>query len=128
MAEPSAGPIHHVALRVADPVASLAFYSGLLGLPEVRRFEESGRVRSVWVGVAGDTVVMLEREVRGAGPASGSGHVLVFEVSDLEEWVARLTVAGQPPVARTENTVYILDPDGHRVGLTVYPRGRLAAG
>lgn len=121
MPPPSVGPIHHVALRVADPEASLAFYSGVLGLPAVRRSGDGGRLRSVWVG-AGDAVLMLEREIKGAGPGAGSGHVLVFEVGDLEEWTDRLERAGRPPIERTESTVYVLDPDGHRVGLTVHPR------
>lgn len=120
MSEPTGSRIHHVAVRVADPVASLAFYSGVLGLPEVRRFLEQGRVRSIWVR-AGDAVLMLEREIKGSGPAAGSGHVLVLEVDDLEEWLARLEAAGRPLIERTASTVYVADPDGHRVGLTVYP-------
>ena len=121
MTPPRAGAIHHVALRVADPEGSLAFYSGVLGLPEVRRFDEGGRVRSIWVR-AGDAVVMLEREIKGADPAAGSGHVLVFEVADLPAWADRLARSGYAIADRTDRTVYVLDPDGHRVGLTVYPR------
>jgi catechol 2,3-dioxygenase-like lactoylglutathione lyase family enzyme len=117
-------PIHHLALRVADPEASLAFYSGVLGLPEVRRFEEDGRVRSIWVR-AGDAVVMLERAIKGAGPQTGSGHVLVLAVVDLDDWVRRLEEAGHPAIDRTASTLYVADPDGHRVGLTVYPRAEL---
>ena len=75
--------IHHVALRVADPEASRAFYAGVLGLAEVRRLDdEGGRVRSIWLR-CGDAVLMLERALKGAGPASGSGHVLVLEVDAL---------------------------------------------
>ena len=124
LSEPTGRRIHHVAIRVADPAASLAFYSGVLGLPEVRRAQEGGRVRSIWVR-AGDAVVMLVREIKGGGPAAGSGHVLVLEVDDLDNWVRLLERAGHPPVARTETTLYVADPDGHRVGLTVYPRERL---
>jgi catechol 2,3-dioxygenase-like lactoylglutathione lyase family enzyme len=118
--------IHHVAIRVADPEASLAFYSGVLGLPEVRRFHEGAGLRSIWVR-AGESVVMLEREIKGGGPATGSGHVLVLEVEDLEDWTARLARAGHQPLARTASTAYYADPDGHRVGLSVYPRGELFA-
>jgi catechol 2,3-dioxygenase-like lactoylglutathione lyase family enzyme len=113
--------IHHVALRVADPDASLAFYGGVLGLAEVRRWEEEGRVRSIWVR-CGDAVLMLERAIRPTGPASGSGHVLVLEVASLAEWEGRLAGAGVPVDDRTEKTLYVFDPDGHRVGLTVFPR------
>ena len=126
MPEPAGSRIHHVAIRVADPVASLAFYSGVLGLPEVRRAQEEGRVRSIWVR-AGDAVLMLEREIKGGGPSAGSGHVLVLEVDDLDRWLGLLELAGHHPVARTASTLYVADPDGHRVGLTVYPRPHLLA-
>jgi catechol 2,3-dioxygenase-like lactoylglutathione lyase family enzyme len=111
--------LHHLALRVADCDRALAFYSGLLGLPEVRRIEEGGRLRAVWVA-AGDAVIMLERTLRGAGPAEGSGHVLAFAAADLPTWEARLAAAGVPIDDRTEHTLFIRDPDGHRVGLSTY--------
>ena len=116
--------IHHVAIRVADPVASLAFYAGVLGLPEVRRAEEDGRVRSIWVR-AGDAVLMLEREIKGSGPGTGSGHVLAFEVESLDEWAGILEQARRPLIERTATTLYIADPDGHRVGLSAYPRKKM---
>ena len=112
--------LHHLALRVADCERALAFYSGLLGLPEVRRLEEGGVLRAVWLA-AGDIVVMLERGLRGAGPAAGSGHVLAFEAGALGPWEDRLAAAGVPIDDRTETTLFIRDPDGHRVGLSVYP-------
>ena len=124
MADPAGSRIHHVAIRVADPAASLAFYAGALGLPEVRRFHEGSQVRSIWVR-AGDAVVMLEREIKGGGALAGSGHVLVLEVDDLEGWVGRMARAGHAPTARTESTVFYADPDGHRVGLSVFPRADL---
>jgi catechol 2,3-dioxygenase-like lactoylglutathione lyase family enzyme len=127
VSEPTGSRIHHVALRVADPVASLAFYSGVLGLPEVRRFEEDERVRSIWVR-AGDAVLMLEREIKGSGPGVGSGHALVLEVDNLEKWVGILERAGRPPIERTAATLYVSDPDGHRVGLSVFPRKQLITG
>jgi catechol 2,3-dioxygenase-like lactoylglutathione lyase family enzyme len=126
VAEPRAGAIHHLALRVRDPAASAAFYSGVLGLPELRRNEEDGRLRSIWVR-AGEAVLMLERAIKAPGPETGSGHVLALEVADLEAWTERLTEQGHPPVERTASTLYVLDPDGHRVGLTAYPREQLLA-
>src|SRR5688500_11113301 len=119
MASPAPPRLHHLALRVADCERALAFYSGLLGLPEVRRIEEGGRLRAVWVA-AGDAVIMLERSLRGAGPAVGSGHVLAFAATDLARWEERLAAAGVPIDDRTEQTLFIRDPDGHRVGLSTY--------
>jgi catechol 2,3-dioxygenase-like lactoylglutathione lyase family enzyme len=115
-ARPSA--IHHVALRVADPERSLRFYGGVLGLLETRRFEEEGRVRSIWLR-AGDAIVMLERELKGRGEEAGSGHVLVFAVAETAAWEARLSAAGVTIDDRTAATLYVRDPDGHRVGLSV---------
>lgn len=112
--------LHHLALRVADCERALSFYSGLLGLPEVRRLEEGGVLRAVWLA-AGEAVVMLERTLRGAGPAAGSGHVLAFEAGPLGPWEDRLAAAGVPIDDRTDTTLFIRDPDGHRVGLSVYP-------
>ena len=111
-----------MALRVADPERALRFYGGVLGLAEVRRFDEGGRVRSIWVAV-GDAVLMLEREIKPAGAEAGSGHVLVLAVSDLGRWEQRLSAAGVPIADRTAATLYVVDPDGHRVGLSVFPLG-----
>jgi catechol 2,3-dioxygenase-like lactoylglutathione lyase family enzyme len=113
---------------VSDCERSLAFYSGLLGLPEVRRFAEGGAVRAIWLA-AGDAVIMLERALRGAGPADGSGHLLAFEAGDLGRWEERLAAAGIPIEDRTAETLFIRDPDGHRVGLSVhrFPPGYFAS-
>jgi len=115
----SAPRLHHLALRVADCERSLAFYSGLLGLTEVRRLHEGDAIRAVWLA-AGGAVIMLEKALRGAGAAAGSGHVLAFEAGDLGPWEGRLAAAGVPVDDRTEQTLFIRDPDGHRVGLSVH--------
>ena len=111
--------LHHLALRVADCERSLAFYSGLLGLTEVRRLHEGDAIRAVWLA-AGGAVIMLEKALRGAGAAAGSGHVLAFKAGDLGPWEGRLAAAGVPVDDRTEQTLFIRDPDGHRVGLSVH--------
>ena len=111
--------VHHLALRVADCARSAAFYSGVLGFPEVRRFEEGDGVRSIWLR-AGDAILMLETALRGAGPDAGSGHVLVFAVDALPAWEERLAAGGIAVDDRTAYTLYLRDPDGHRVGLTVF--------
>ena len=65
---------------------------------------------------------MLERALRGRGSNDGSGHLLAFGVDDLASWEARLAAGGIPIVDRTAHTLYVQDPDGHRVGLTSSPR------
>lgn len=85
----------------------------------MRRFREGGRLRSVWLE-AGVTILMLEERLRGAGPDAGSGHLLAFAVEDLSAWEGRLRGAGVSVEDRTDATIYVRDPDGHRVGLSVY--------
>ena len=46
--------------------------------------------------------------------------MLAFAVDDLEKWQSRLAEAGVPLLDRTPATLYVSDPDGHRVGLSVY--------
>jgi len=112
------GPVHHLALRVRDVERSLGFYVGLLGLTEERRFlEPDGRLRSAWLR-AGAVVVMLERSLRGRGPKTGSGHLLAFAVRDLPDCERRLTASRVAIDDRTPRTLFLRDPDGHRVGLS----------
>jgi glyoxylase I family protein len=113
------GRIHHVALRSADPERSARFYEGVLGLREVQRSPGEDGVRAIWLGLQ-DAVLMIERALR-AGPSAGTGHVLALEVPELEPWEEHLRAAGVPVVDRTEFTLFLLDPDGHRVALSRYP-------
>jgi hypothetical protein len=73
----------------------------------------------VWLE-AGGALLMLERALRGEGAAAGSGHLLSFAVDDLALWERRLSEAGIPIDDRTAHTLYVRDPDGHRVGLSDY--------
>ena len=111
--------LHHLALRVADVERALGFYNGVLGLTEIKRHHADGRLRSIWLS-AGDVVLMIELALRGRPAGAGSGHLLCFAVDDLGAWEARLTAAGVDVEDRTTSTLYVSDPDGHRVGLSVY--------
>ena len=109
-----------MALRVRDPEKAAAFYTGVLGLREVRRFAEGDVVRSVWLTSEG-TLLMLERTLRGIGETAGSAHLLAFAVDELTSWEGRLAKASVAIADRTAHTLYFCDPDGHRLGLTVFP-------
>ena len=107
-------------MRVSDCEKSAAFYARVLGLPERRRLiDDSGHLRAVWVD-AGDVVLMLETRLRGTGAESGSAHVLALAVDDLESWRTRLAEAGVAIEDETGATLYVRDPDGHRVGLSTH--------
>jgi len=41
-------------------------------------------------------------------------------VDDLTKWEERLAATGIAIEDRTAHTLYLRDPDGHRVGLTTY--------
>jgi catechol 2,3-dioxygenase-like lactoylglutathione lyase family enzyme len=114
------GALHHIALRVEDVERAVFFYHEVLGLPVLRRNTDRGELRSVWLS-AGLVVVMLETALRGEGPSSGSAHVLAFEVADLGLWTEALERQGVAIDDRTDHTLYVRDPDGHRVGLTIFP-------
>jgi catechol 2,3-dioxygenase-like lactoylglutathione lyase family enzyme len=66
---------------------------------------------------------MLERALKGSGPRDGSGHVLALAVRDLAAWEERLAAASVPIDDRTPSTLFVRDPDGHRVGLSRYRAG-----
>jgi catechol 2,3-dioxygenase-like lactoylglutathione lyase family enzyme len=114
---------HHLALRVKDVGRSLAFYSGVLGLPEVRRNETNATLESAWLRV-GPSLLMVERRLKGRGPASGSGHLVAFRVGALGPWRKHLARSGVKLDGHTDYTLYFRDPDGHRVGLSAFPRLR----
>lgn len=112
--------VHHIALRVADPVRSARFYAALGLAALATHVDEDGAPRSVWLAL-GDAVLMLERAIRPAdGATDGSGHVLVLAVADVAEAEARLAAAGAAAADRTAYTLYCRDPDGHRIGLSAY--------
>ena len=111
--------IHHIALRVRDCEISREFYEKAFGLETVKRSEDNDVLRAVWLR-AGPTILMLERAIRGAGSETGSGHVLIFEGTDLDAAETRLREAGVAVVDRTASTLYVTDPDGHRAGVSIH--------
>ena len=109
--------IHHLALRTHDCPRAERFYTSVLGLEVRRRDPERG---SVWLQ-AGDVVVMIERAGPGEPlPGAGSMDLVAFAVDDREGWRARLAAAGVAVEAETASTLYFRDPDGRRVGVSVY--------
>jgi catechol 2,3-dioxygenase-like lactoylglutathione lyase family enzyme len=124
-----------VAIQCADLRACERFYVEVLGLPVARRWPaDGGGDRSVWLGLGGDAFLALERagassrEAEGAGPRpwrtpEAGLHLVALRIPPGERsaWERRLAAAGVPVAHRTRWTLYVLDPEGNRVGLSHHP-------
>ena len=112
----------HTMLRVADPEATIRFFT-LLGLEERRRMEnEAGRFTLIFLGVPGeDAEVELTHNWDQAEPYPGGrnfGH-LAYRVDDIYALCARLMDAGvtinRPP--RDGRMAFVRSPDNISVEL-----------
>jgi catechol 2,3-dioxygenase-like lactoylglutathione lyase family enzyme len=111
--------VHHLAIRTQDVEATAAFYKEVLGLVEVR----SERPGSVWLVLAGDAVLMVERRLAGEPSIpAGSMELVAFRVSDARKAEIRETARDRGCFdGETAHTVYFRDPDGRRVGVSTHP-------
>ena len=111
--------LHHLALRASDLEKTVAFYAKVLGLSEVR----AERPRSVWLGLADGSVVMVEAR----GPAEpaipvGSLELVAFRVTEDQKAAIRDAAMSIGCFdGETPHTIYLRDPDGRRVGVSTYP-------
>jgi glyoxylase I family protein len=120
---------HHLAIRCADLERCERFYREVLGLTVLRRWPgEDGLDRSVWLGLAEEGFLALERA--GASPEErpwrdrrAGLHLLALriEAGARADWEDRLAEAGVEVVHRTSWTLYFSDPEGNRIGLSHHP-------
>ena len=112
----------HTMLRVADPAATIRFFT-LLGLEERRRMEnEAGRFTLIFLGVPGeDAEVELTHNWDESEPYAGGrnfGH-LAYRVDDIYALCAKLMDAGvtinRPP--RDGRMAFVRSPDNISVEL-----------
>ncbi|MBU6397122.1 MAG: lactoylglutathione lyase [Rhodospirillales bacterium] len=119
----------HTMLRVGDLDRSVAFYTGLLGMKELRRTEvPEGKYTLVFVGYGGEadhTVLELTYNwgVDKYELGSAFGH-LALGVPDIYATCERLREAGvkisrEPGPVKFGTTViaFIDDPDGYKIEL-----------
>ena len=124
--------VHHVALQVRDLPLMEAFYRDVLGLSVLRRWPAAdGRGdRSVWLDLGERGFLALE-QVPGDPAAEGATwltnraglHLLALGIppATRADWLAHLTAAHVPIAHHTPYTIYVLDPEGNRVGLSHWP-------
>ena len=117
--------LDHLVLTVADPDRTTAFYTGLLGMREIRFGE--GRIA---LGFGGQKINLhragAELEPRACRPVTGSADLCFLVAEPVAGIAERLAAAGHPvelgPVPRTGATgpilsIYLRDPDGNLVEL-----------
>lgn len=123
---------HHLALQCADLERCERFYREVLGLPVLRRWPQAGPGggdRSVWLSVGeGEGFLALERadqppEARPWRDGRAGLHLVALRIAPEERagWEDRLAAAGVEVVHRTRWTLYFLDPEGNRIGLSHHP-------
>jgi catechol 2,3-dioxygenase-like lactoylglutathione lyase family enzyme len=116
--------LHHIALRTHDVPRLTNFYREVIGLSVSRAGPSGTGVGSpgdrTWLEVSGVVLMIEPAETGEPLPAAGSLDLLAFAAGTLEEAEARCARAGVTIEARTAFTVYIRDPDGRRIGLSVY--------
>lgn len=119
----------HIVLRVADVERSLAFYTGLLGLPGVR-IEEWRRGETFFpsIRVNDDVIIdLLDAPADHAGKENVDHFCLVVEPLDWDEVVATGTFEVEDgPATRfgahgDGESLYVRDPDRNVVELRYYP-------
>jgi catechol 2,3-dioxygenase-like lactoylglutathione lyase family enzyme len=119
--------LDHLVLTVADLDATVAFYTRVLGMRDVR-FD--GDRRALGFGPSRINLHQAghEFEPKAARPTPGSADLCLIVDGPIDAVVAGLAAHGMPvelgPVARTGATgelvsVYLRDPDGNLIELSV---------
>jgi catechol-2,3-dioxygenase len=114
--------LHHLAIRARDVAVVAAFYRDVLGLEVV----PAPRPGVAWLRV-GSGLLMVEpadaaTEPRGDRPSDGLFLIALRIAADSRaRWRARLTEHGVGVTHETAFTLYVLDPEGNRVGLSHWP-------
>lgn len=120
----------HTMLRVKDLDASVAFYTKLLGMKELRRREvPDGKYTLAFVGYGDEgshSVIELTYNWDQSAPydlGSGFGHLAVGlpdvykACADLKAAGARITREAGPVKFGTTVIAFVEDPDGYKVEL-----------
>jgi catechol 2,3-dioxygenase-like lactoylglutathione lyase family enzyme len=123
--------IHHIAIQCVDLDAMVEFYQTVLCLRVVRRWpsDQSGMAgdRSVWLAT-GNSIIALERCLGEVDPRPWNDdrpglHLLALQIfrDNRDAWCQWLDHCGVEIKTESSWTVYIVDPEGNRIGLSHFP-------
>lgn len=83
---------HHVALRTPNFEAMEKFYTEILGLPVIRRWDE---VPIIFLDIGGTTIELISSKDAAAGPVpTGGWDHIALHVASVDETYAELTGKG----------------------------------
>lgn len=108
--------LHHASVRVADLERARRFYENVLGLGSIERPDLGMPGR--WYGVGGGQVHLIQCQPLGSG-IDPTGPHLAIEVDDLEGARRELAAAGVETLDPGGDQLWVRDPDGNTVELTV---------
>ena len=125
-------PVHHLAVVATDLERAAKFYVGVLGLRELRRWDDpQGRLRSIWCELGAGAFLAIERADR-EGPrrddVAPGFHCVALGIrpDEREAWRERFAQADVAVFRESAYTLYVRDPEGNIVGLSHFPDDALA--
>jgi glyoxylase I family protein len=120
-------PVHHLAIVVTDVERAARFYQNVLGLREIKRWNDAHeQLRSIWCELGNGAFLALERaeqnEPRRIDSSPGM-HCIALGIrpDERKSWRERLEREGFVVFRESPYTLYVRDPEGNIIGLSHFP-------